>query len=469
MAERIKQILIVYLSHRWIKWVAALFFLCMFAPNVLLLSRRSAITADSAVQLTMLLGFPLMFVTPYLVANAKAQFAHPRARLMPEFAEAHIAVLVTLLAILLVGYPALIAICCHARPTGLVGLALAMGAPAVWAVHHLRPSWFLPTLLVYFSSYTEAGIRWWIADADANFPFHAIIIGVGVVLLAVWLRRLCELREESDDYQNNVSWHFELSSGRGAIEHRRIVANQVGRSPLLTSLVDGWLKRLPAPGRIPTKHELVQLLRYGFGAWPAEVGSLFGCAIMAAVTLFMAKFTQFGSELTTSSLNVMIFFAIFMPGFSGGESIAQRRSRLATELLRPGARTDYVDALFMAAAWNTVVSWLILNIGLLAVAWHVLGKDFTPHLVATYLLLATTASVATWGLSLRVAVWPSRFKRLFVSMLPWSLAGSAGGAIMAHGVEIRWLYAVPIAVAFAAAGAWLMVSARRAWLNLELG
>src|SRR5258708_236461 len=103
MAERIKQISIVYLSHRWIKCVAPFFILCVLVPNLLLFSRRSAITADTVMQLTMLLGFPLMFVTPYLVANAKAQFAHPRARLMPEFAEAHVAVLVTLLAILLLG------------------------------------------------------------------------------------------------------------------------------------------------------------------------------------------------------------------------------------------------------------------------------------------------------------------------------------------------------------------------------
>ena len=118
----------------------------------------------------------------------------------------------------------------------------------------------------------------------------------------------------------------------------------------------------------------------------------------------------------------MIFFSTFMPGYMGGEMLAQRRPRLAAELMRPLVRRDLIDGLLYATARNVAVSWLITNAGLFFVARYTLREQLTPRVIAMYLLFSIPACLATWGFSLRLAIWRSQFARLFAMTAVFSAA-----------------------------------------------
>jgi hypothetical protein len=213
---------------------------------------------------------------------------------------------------------------------------------------------------------------------------------------------------------------------------------------------------------------LPRLLLYGFGPWPTEFQAIVMTLMFAAVTVFMADFAYWAKGSEAGSLSIFLFFTTVMPGFLGGEALAQRRPRIAAELLRPLTRNQLIDGLFAAAARNAVVNWLIMNAGLLLVAWHVLGRQLTPPTIATYVLVSVATSFAAWGLSARMAVWQSHLKRLILMMFVWGAASGLVQVWLATGKTGEWPFVI-LAIVLAAIGALLVASARRAWLNLEIG
>jgi hypothetical protein len=283
------------------------------------------------------------------------------------------------------------------------------------------------------------------------------------------------------DYQNNMNWRVGRPGGGEVVEQRRATAAQICRSPLITRISDVWLARLPVVDDRRGRPTFTKLLTYGFSPWPAEMSSLFVGLMMAIVTLFMADFAIVARNGTANMLNIFIFLATFMPAFSGGESLAQRRPRIATELLRPLTREQLVGGLFTAAARNTANGWLIQNTLLAIVAWHIVGSQFTPGSIIFYAILSAAAAFAMLGLSLRISVCQSQFKRLVAVMAPWSAAAAIGAGLAARSAAIsrgatvtqwnfdNWPVLLVAALAFTGVGAALVASARRAWLNLELG
>jgi hypothetical protein len=239
------------------------------------------------------------------------------------------------------------------------------------------------------------------------------------------------------------------------------------RSPVNTWIGDHWLARLPIAQIEGSQLRLPRLLLYGFGPWPVEFQAVFITMLIAALTVFMADFAYWAKEASVSSLNFFLFFTTVMPGLLAGESLAQRRPRIAAELLRPLTRLQLIDGLFSAAARNAVVNWLIMNAGLALVAWHVLGR-LTAQNIAIYMLVSVATSLAAWGLSARLAIWPSAFKRLFVVMFVWGAASGIAQAWLALSKGDGWPFAI-LAIVLAAIGALLVASARKAWLNLEIG
>ncbi|HEY4235395.1 MAG TPA: hypothetical protein VGM76_18335 [Lacipirellulaceae bacterium] len=503
MAERIKQVLITYVTHRYILAACLAGVVLFVVPNLIAVSRNhpstptlppplpppvnelgqpelsasvgrpstfpsQQIAPSIAPQIMMLIGMPLLFLASFLVGHAKTQFAHSRARLTPDFIFAHIAVLAAILFLLLVAYPMLIAWCAHAESTSLVAIALAIAAPSIWGIHRGRVSWFFVSLGAFYSLFTERGANFWIIDAEQNWTVHVLIAVAGAVLIAAWLRRLCQLREELDDYQTNIQWGVSRPGGGEAIEQRRLQANQARRSPLITWISDNWLARLPAVPPTNRGMQLPRLLLYGFSPWPMELQAIWMALAMGAMTLFMANFAFSKPGSNTFPIHMFLFFATVMPGWIGGLSLAQRRPRIATELLRPLTRCQLMDSLFAAAARNSIVHWLIMNAGLLFVAWLVLRIQITAGNLIMYVLLSATATFAAWGLSVRTAVWSSPFLRILVMMIVFGLSFGVAAGWLAKG-EASSVSVLIAAMALVAIGAALVASARKAWLNLELG
>jgi uncharacterized membrane protein len=480
MAERIKQVAITYVTHRYI-WAGALFLVAVAGPMYIGMSGQQNHPREIAPSMVFAIGIPPLFLARFLVGHAKSQFGQWQARLTPDFLPSHVAILSACLILLLGAYPLLLARHAQASPLGFIAYALAVATPAIWVLHRGYGFGFLFSLVVLYSAITDWGAHWWVADAAEHWYFHAAIIAVCVILLAAWVRRLCDLTEEMPDFRNSMNWRVARPGGGEVIEQRRAAAAKICRSPLITRISDFWLSRLPAADDRRARPALTRLLSYGFGAWTAEFSSLFTGFLMAAVTWFMADFAVFAHAGDATMLHIFSLFTIYMPAYSGGELLAQRRPRVATELFRPLTRAQLVDGLFISAARSTLLGWLVQNVLLAIVAWHILGSQLTPWTVASYALISATAAFAILGLSLRISVYPSQFKRLLAVVAPWCVAAAVASGFMARNAAIAREGATPpdhfylwpilpiVAALLIAVGVLLVASARKAWLNLELG
>jgi hypothetical protein len=468
MAEQMKHVAITYLTHRWVMAGIAAWVVLIAGPQLVAPVVTGMAPSDALPMLMGVLSMPIFFLSIMLVPQVKAQFAHPRARLVPRFALPHLAVIVGLLVALLVLYPLIVAVCLRLDAIGVVVLSFAIAAPGVLGLHFNRFSGMLVSIGVFYSTISSAGATWWILEADSHRTIHAAILLAAVATLALWLWRLCHLWEEHDDYQTTVHWPTARKSGVEVSEQRRILADHFRRHKTLSWLNDAWHARLGGFHR-RTLTGIARLLRYGFGA-PVEIQAVWMSGMFFAITLFIAEF-GFGGQSNTGfgAIQMYLIMAAMFPGMMAGEQLAQRRPRIAVELTLPLSRTRLVDGLFAATAWNATVFWFGMAAGLLLAAWRLLGQQFTGSTIAMLLLMTASGALAMVGVSLRVSVWPSRIKRLAVMM----------AAMFAIAMPILvWTYGranvgdapfVLVAAILVAIGAAFITRARRAWLNLELG
>jgi hypothetical protein len=151
-----------------------------------------------------------------------------------------------------------------------------------------------------------------------------------------------------------------------------------------------------------------------------------------------------------------------------GELMAQRRPRVASEMLLPLSRTQLVNGLFAAAVHNSVVLWLIMN-GTLGLLVGTTSDRYSLRAVAIFLMLAASTMFASMAICLRTSIWTSTFKRFGILWITWM-------SLMVP-INLWWTYRVNIGdapflllpVLLLAVGALFYRSARHAWMNLELG
>lgn len=463
--KQIEQVGLTYLTQKYL-WYGVAIFGLFAIPNIFLATSANHSNASPKL---FILGMPMLMLLPLLIGQVKMQFAHSRARLMPRFLPAHLIVLGGILLLSMVFYPIMLARISRVEPLSLLALTFAIGAPAIWGAQLNRFWPMLVSMSVFYSLFTEWGMKWWIVESALHRSWHAAIVLVGAALVCVWLRRLCVVDEEWDDYQNTYQALLARRTGSEAIEQRRVVANAVGRNPIMWRIGDWWHARLGGfyGG---SKFGLVRLLRYGSGVTPSEVNGLFMLTFFAAYCLFLSKFVNSPGKGGGAMGGVWFFviFMIFMPGHMAGEALAQRRPRIANELFLPLSRKQLIDGLFAASAYNSIVVWLIMNFGLGILA-STIGAEITLQTAAMFLLLSASMGITAMAVSLRIAVWPSRMKRFLVAwismmaLIPplaawWTTRDDFGDA------PFLAMSGVILAVA-----AVLFSKARQAWLNLELG
>jgi hypothetical protein len=462
---QIKQVAITYLTQRYLRWGLALFGLIML-PNLFVVGTPKPEAA--AQPMLFLIGMPMFMLLPPLVGQVKMQFAHSRARLIPQFLPAHLATLCGILVTVLLLYPLGLAGLAGLEPLGLMALAVAIGAPALWGAQLNRFGPMFVSMGVFYSLLTEWGLRWWIVNAAEHRPTHALIVLAGGVLVVSWLWRLCHLHEEMDDYQNVYQQWLARRSGSEAVEQRRIVAGYIRRHKFLSWVGDWWHERLGGyhGGR---KFQISRLLRYGFAANPVEVQGLFILAVFLALGVFMSKFSYaWTTDGGFGRLWFFVMFAALLPGHMAGEMMAQRRPRIAFEMLLPLSRGQLVDALFAASVRNSLVLWLMMNAGLAVVV--TLAIEAVPlGTAAMFILLSGSAMFVSMSIGLRISIWPSMAKRWIIVWSSWM--------VLLPPIIIWWnvrdeIGDAPfliVAGVLMAMGATLLRSARRAWLTLELG
>jgi hypothetical protein len=345
-------------------------------------------------------------------------------------------------------------------------MAVAVGAPALWGSQINRFGPMLVSLIAFYSLMTKGGLDWWIVRAGDHLAVLGIVFAVGAASIVAWLWRICHLHEEAADYQNVYALTLARRTGSQAVEQRRIVATQLGRNQLTSRSSDWWHERLGGYyGGSPAG--LVRVLRYGFAANPVEVQGLFFAAMIVSVGIFFSQLSFLARE--GAEFGGMFFiaqFAILLPGQIGGELMAQRRPRIANEMLLPLSRSQLIDGLFTASAGNAARLWIIINaaVGIVTLT----SKDEVPlQTIAMFLLLTATGAFAGFAMSMRTAIWPSMTKRLMVLMCGWLVLATP--FILWATMRANWGNApfVACAVAIVAVGVILLFAARRAWLNLE--
>jgi hypothetical protein len=466
MLTQIKQVALTYITQRYL-WYMLAFFGLIIVPNIIVSGGPKRGTADAAGPLMFVIGMPVLGFAPLLVGHAKMQCGHSRSRLMPNFVVAHLAVLAGVLLTFFVAWPLLESWIAGFHPLGVLALSAAIGAPAICGAHFNRFSPMLVSLVVFYSLLTPWGLNWWLVNSSEHRAIHLAILLAGIAVGMAWLWRLSHLREEMDDYQNVYQLVLARRAGSEAVEQRRIVASQVRRNRLMAGVGDWWHDRI---GNYfgGSSAGLVRVLQYGFTPAPVAVQGLFFTAMIVCVGIF---FTQFSLLSNSGGLSGAFFFfaqfGVMLPGMMAGEVLAQRRPRMALELLLPVSRTELMDGLFVASARNTLTLWLMLNIGL-GIVVSMLKEPPTLQMVAMFLLLSAATTLVASGISLRTAVWPNFTKRYVVLWLSWMalMPPLMGWATLRERIG-DWPFIIA-ALIFVAAGSLAIYLARRAWLNLEI-
>jgi hypothetical protein len=472
MWRQIKQVGMTYLTHRWTTIGIVAWLLLIVIPLLTLgwlMDHPRKSLASAAV---MWVCLPLWFLSLAIVPQAKAQFGHARAVLMPGFAAPHLTVLVGALLVFGVIVPLLWASSLRLDPLGICALTAAIAAPAIWSAHTSGVLVMLVALATFYSAFSQAGVEWWLHGASSNRAIHAtILVGCWFAIIA-WLWRLVRLREEMSDYQSTIQWRAARKSGVEVPEQRRIVAEQYRRNMLASWVSDAWLARMPKyhHHRLP---QIVTLLRYGFGQ-PAELQAVLMAAMFFAISLFLYEFGFIPKSADYGPLMFYMQMTMMFPGTLAMEALAQRRPRIAAEFVFPITRRRLVDGLLLAAAWNAAVMWVTMNLGLLLLAWHILGEQFSPLVAVAMLVMTGCTTFVALGIGFRVALWESNLKRLaaligtifvLVAVLTvwWKLfekSGDQGGFYVASAIATPALVAI---------GVFFIARARRAWRLFELG
>ncbi len=460
MLEQIKQVGMTYVTQRYLWFGLALLGL-IIAPNLLVLM----VSPRAGPVPLFIFGMPACLAAPFLVGQAKLQLGHPRARMLPHFRRAHLLVLSIILVTFFALYPLVLAWLSRGYTLGFVATMLAIGAPMIWGAQLNRFGPMLVAWVAFYSLIVPAGAKWWLDPTNA--VLHSIILVVGSGLIILWVWRIATLTEEMDDYLNVYQAMLARRTGSEAIEQRRVVAAQIRRNKSMEWIGDWWHARLGGFWGT-SKWRLIRLLRYGYTPTPIEMQGVFMLAMFLAMGIFFSKFNLSNNGGAFAGLWFFAMFGILMPGNMAGELLAQRRPRLATEMLLPLSRSQLIDGLLAATARNALVLWLMMNVGI----GFIMLLAGTPVLLADalkFLLVSASLMVATMGISLRVSIWPSLAKRMFVIWIgTCALAGPALGlwAIRKEWGDAPLLLLSGIALAV---GALMTRNARRTWMNTELG
>jgi hypothetical protein len=385
---------------------------------------------------------------------------------MPHFFPAHLVALVGILLAMFVAYPFALAQLSGVKPIGLLALGLAIGAPTLWGVQFNRFSYMFVSMIVFYSLMTNWGMKFWVTEATNHGELFGLLVVAGTLAVGAWLWRLCNMSEEGDDYLNMYQALLARRTGSEAVEQRRVVAAQIGRSRFGVRLGDWWHGRLGGYYG-GSRWGLVRVLRYGFSAYPMEVQGLFMVAMFVCMGIFFKNLSFMNSSGPANGIFIFFGqFSILMPGQMAGELLAQRRPRMVFEMLLPVSRESLVGGLIAAAARNAAVFWLMMNVSI-GIVLAMTGAEYSLTIVAMFVLLSATTTFALTALSLRTAVWPSRAKRMAVMIPSWlilllplilwmSTRKIVGDAIFHVGAAI-----------LIGVGAWMLYSAKRVWLTLE--
>jgi hypothetical protein len=459
-ANQLEQVALTYLTRRWLVFG-------MLAPFVGVALFTMLATLENSNKLAAFgarsLAVPFFVVIPLLVLHAKIQFAHSRAKLVSNFAVAHL-IITTLVAFCsLVIYSVVFAFATGLDPLGAMAYALAISLPAMWACQLNRGSLIVVSFVLMLSVMGEWTLNWWFMPEPAHRLWHLLIVAVGWIGIAVWLWRLAQLSEESDDYEVPPFLKSDRPS-RG----ENVAAKQFARNRLLSGTSDWWLAQI-RPNRQSGGRNARRLLAYGLSGLPAWISAIFMGIAMLLLALIMSQLTFLGGPSPRRAVVPLLYAMLIVPGLAPLTQLVQHRRRLPEMLLFPLTRTDLIDGLLVAIARGVVLNWLALVLVFAFILTAFPGERISPSTAAVFLFLSAALTIVSFGLGVQFATWEGAIKRTL------AFAGCFGvlfAPVMAWWQERQLIGDVPfvlLSIFLAAIGAGIIARARQKWLNLELG
>jgi len=469
-ASQFEQVALTYVTRRWLAFGLVAPFVGVALFMMLATLENSSKLAGFAARS---LAVPLFVVIPLLVLHAKIQFAHSRAKLVPNFAAAHLAIVALVAFCSLVVYPVAIAFATGLDPLGAMAYALAISLPAMWGCQFNRGSLFVVSFLLMLSVMGEWTLNWWLMPEPADRLWHLLIVAVGWIGIATWLRRLDQLGEESDDYEVPPILKSERPSRAEHVATSNFAAKQFSRNRLLSGTSDWWLAHI-RPGPVHPdwrsgRRNGRRLLAYGLSGQPAWMSALFLGIVMLLVALVMSQLTFLGGPSTRRAVVPLMYGLLLVPGLAPLTQLVQHRPRLPGMLLFPMTRTDLIDGLLVTIARGVVLNWLALVLVFALIFTAFPEEQIAPSTAAVFLLLSAALTVVSFGLGVQFATWEGAIKRTLAFA---ACLGVLFAMFMAWWQERQLIGDVPfvlLAIFLAAIGAWIIARARTKWLHLELG
>jgi hypothetical protein len=412
MTAQLKHVALTYLTRRSL-WLVAGFTLLAIAPTLLAGGLNPDYRRNAAAIAMFPLGFGSGVLAWILVTQAKWQFCDSRARLLPGFARAHLAVLAGLILLGYGVYPPLSASVCRWNPLGVAACMAGVGASYLWTMHSMQWLPGLLTMVMFLSLMTKPGLEFWVLEENAGqFALaHVAILVVGWTGFVAWLARLTRVREEDSDYLIPVQAQQGSATRMERTQAARTLARQVTQGRILAVASDRWLDPLQRV-KATTTAARQWLLRFGYGPVPVGLTALWIALSFAVMIALMTRY-QFGSRGAEREILPALPMLILMPSFMVGGMFVMRRARLGSEIFLPLSRRQFVNGLLLTGAWNSLQMWVVTHAAVLGLVYWAEPATLTPKFGAEI----TALSIAVQLSSFAVSAWMSRLQSAGVRMI----------------------------------------------------
>ncbi|MBN1589576.1 MAG: hypothetical protein JW888_08685 [Pirellulales bacterium] len=292
----------------------------------------------------------------------KAQFADPRARLLPRFAGTHLAVAATIVVVATVVDAGMLAWAGRVSWLAAASLYLAVIMAGAWSGCWVSQVfiWFV-FALIYGTMLAPRYVAGLIQSLSDRPTLSLACVGLGLAALVILGRRLWMLSEEMPQYSRQMPssvWRF---TSRGAARDRQrwesqVIARSRVQGPLRDVLVRLVFRWLPAPGL--TRRMLLRQLAGGFS-------SLFWAPFLfGMIVLIFGMQTPPTRPIGAGAVYFMILFMISFIPFQfalcmpGGWWV-RRWPYLARESLFPLGRTTFIRDLALAMALDVAAAAVV--------------------------------------------------------------------------------------------------------------
>ncbi len=476
---RMQQVAMTYLTRPVLLWAGGLGSLFVSYTMYFTLSEQSDNTEARLLQLVVL---PVFLFSLLLALHAKWQFVNPVARLLPGYRTPHISVLAILTILVLGLIPLMGSVVTGTSPLGFAAIIIAVAGPILWAIHFSNFILAYLAMGIGYSSLLPIVTPFWLDPNLPYGPYRLLIFLAGWGLVGFWLWRLASLHEERSDYNiTPIAAQFGRASRSERAEQRKLVARAMKKNSLQGWLADRTIdQELAGPPPSPSR-----LLRHGSMAMSAE---------WRAVTWFLAFGGMFSAlaivlgvvfgEKAIGNIGLLmmpLMFALFMPGSFLSQLFITRWPFMEAELLRPITRKDYLMGVIRAGLRDTAIQ----AVAFVGLAFLLVGC-FSPERMTPFSVVAFFAAVVAGNFFVAsFNIWYASFRNgllqfflPMLSMIPIGLVGISFTGIWFRVTkgnpgtleQVGWsIVALGLASALPLLGLFFLRTAKRRWMNVELG